>query len=80
MKNDFDLLQIQEENVALAQEVYRVAKVKYQEGVGSNLEVVEADAALVQAEINYLAALYDGLISKVELERALGLLKTDLNN
>lgn len=80
LKNDFDLLQVQEENVALAQEVYRVAKVKYQEGVGSNLEVVEADAALVQAEINYLAALYDGLISKVELERALGLLKTDLNN
>lgn len=80
LKNDFDLLKVQEENVALAQEVYRVAKVKYQEGVGSNLEVVEADAALVQAEINYLAALYDGLISKVELERALGLLKTDLNN
>ncbi len=64
----------------LAQEVYRVAKVKYQEGVGSNLEVVEADAALVQAEINYLGALYDGLISKVEVERALGLLKADLTN
>ncbi len=80
LKNDLSILKVQQENMELAQEVYRVAKVKYQEGVGSNLEVVEADAALVQAEINYLGALYDGLISKVEVERALGLLKADLTN
>ena len=66
--------------MALAQEVYDIARIKYQEGVGSNLEVVDADAALIEAEINFLAALYDGLISKVNLEKALGLLKADLNN
>jgi outer membrane protein TolC len=45
--------------------------------VGSNLEVVEADAALIEAEINYLTALYDGLVAKVDLEKALGILSTN---
>jgi len=80
LKNDLTLLEVQLENLDLAREVFGIAKIKYQEGVGSNLEVVDADGALIEAEINYLAALYDGLISKVDLEKALGLLKSDLNN
>lgn len=80
LKNDLSLLKVQEENLQLAKEVYQIARIKYKEGVGSNLEVVEADAALIQAEINYLGAIYDGLISKINLEKALGLLKPDLTN
>ncbi len=80
LKNDLNLLDIQRENLDLAQEVFEIARIKYQEGVGSNLEVVNADSALIEAEINYLAAMYDGLISKVNLEKALGLLKANLNN
>lgn len=80
LTNDLNILQVQQENRELAQEVFDIAKIKYSEGVGSNLEVVEADAALIEAEINYLSALYDGLIAKVDLERALGILKSDINN
>ena len=80
LQNDLSILKVQEENLTLAKEVYDIATIKYREGVGSNLEVVEADADLIQAEINYLGALYDGLVSKVNLEKALGLLKADLNN
>lgn len=80
LRNDLSLLEVQEANLKLATEVYQIARIKYKEGVGSNLEVVEADAALIQAEINYLGAIYDGLISKVNLEKALGLLKPDLTN
>ena len=80
LRNDLNLLDVQEENLKLATEVYQIARIKYKEGVGSNLEVVEADAALIQAEINYLGAIYDGLISKINLEKALGLLKPDLTN
>lgn len=80
LQNDLNILEVQQENLSLANEVYQIARVKYQEGVGSNLEVVQADSDLISAEINYLAALYDGLISKVNLEKALGLLKADLNN
>lgn len=80
LKNDLSILDVQEENLKLAQEVFQIARIKYNEGIGSNLEVVEADASLIEAEINYLGALYDGLISKVNLQKALGLLKTDLTN
>ena len=80
LRNDLSLLEVQETNLQLATEVYQIARIKYKEGVGSNLEVVEADAALIQAEINYLGAIYDGLISKINLEKALGLLKPDLTN
>lgn len=80
LKNDLNILDVQRENLELAQEVFDIAKIKYQEGVGSNLEVIDADGALTEAEINYLAALYDGLISKVNLEKALGLLKADLED
>jgi outer membrane protein TolC len=80
LRNDLSILEVQEENLTLAKEVFQIARIKYNEGIGSNLEVVEADASLIEAEINYLGALYDGLISKVNLEKALGLLKADLTN
>jgi len=80
LRNDLNILEVQQENLKLAEEVFKITRIKYQEGVGSNLEVVEADASLIEAEINYLGALYDGLISKVNLEKALGLLKADLTN
>jgi outer membrane protein TolC len=80
LRNDLNILEVQEANLQLATEVYQIARIKYKEGIGSNLEVVNADASLIEAEINYLGALYDGLISKINLEKALGLLQPDLTN
>ncbi|WP_439484049.1 TolC family protein [Cyclobacterium plantarum] len=73
--NSLKALDVQRENRDLALEVFDMAKIKYQEGVGSNLEVVEADSALKEAETNYFSALYDAFIAKVDLEKALGILK-----
>ncbi|MEX0883395.1 MAG: TolC family protein, partial [Cyclobacteriaceae bacterium] len=75
LKNSLKALEVQKENRLLAKEVFDMTNIKYKEGVGSNLEVVEADAALKEAETNYYAALYDALIAKVDLEKALGILK-----
>ncbi|MCH7398126.1 TolC family protein [Belliella sp. DSM 107340] len=74
LRNAIRTLNVQEENRELALEVFEMTKIKYQEGVGSNLEVVEADSALKEAETNYFSALYDALIAKVDLEKALGIL------
>jgi len=79
LANDLKVLKVQRESMDLAQEVYDMSKIKYNEGVGSNLEVVEADSDLIEAEINYLSALYDGLISKVDLEKALGIIHEGLD-
>lgn len=67
-------LRAEETNMELSLEVFEVTRTKYQEGVGSNLEVVEAENAYKQAETNYYVALYDAIIAKIELEKALGIL------
>lgn len=62
----------QQRNMDLAKEVLRVTKVKYEQGVGSSLEVTTAETALKEAENNYINSLYDMLINKVNLDKALG--------
>lgn len=65
-------LENQKRNMELAKEVLRVTKVKYEQGVGSSLEVTTAETALKEAQNNYITALYDLLINKVNLDKALG--------
>lgn len=76
LTNALDVLDSQRENLELAEEIARVAKIKFQEGVGSNLEVITAETDLRQAQTNYYAAIYDALIAKVNLEKATGTLLT----
>ncbi|AKD02622.1 TolC family protein [Pontibacter korlensis] len=76
LTNALDVLDAQQENLELAQEIARVAKIKFQEGVGTNLEVVTAETDLREAQTNYYAAMYDALIAKVNLEKASGTLLT----
>ncbi len=71
-QNNIDALKLQKENMELAEEVYKVTVIKYQEGVGSNIEVLNADASYKEAQTNYYAALYDALIVSVDLEKAYG--------
>jgi len=40
--------------MALAEKVARVTKIKYQQGVGSNIEVVDAESSLKEAQVNLL--------------------------
>jgi outer membrane protein TolC len=73
--NGVESLANQKSNIALAQEVLRVSKIKYEEGVGSSIEVTQAQTALQEAENNYIQALFTVLISKVDLQAALGIIK-----
>lgn len=72
--NSLENMRAQEENMKLALEVFQVTSIKYQEGIGSNLEVVDAESAYEEAQSNYFNALYDVLIAKVDMEKALGIL------
>jgi outer membrane protein TolC len=77
--NNLDALKIQQENMKLSEEVYLVALIKYQQGVGSSIELMNADADYKEAQINYFSALYDALISTVDLEKAYGKLAKSSN-
>ena len=72
IKNGMDNLKIQERNMKLANEVYRVSKIKYAQGVGSNLEILNAETSQREAETNYFSALYDTILNKISLDKALG--------
>jgi len=73
--NGLQTLKSQKENQELAAEVLRVSKIKYSQGVGSSIEVTQAETALEDADNKYIQGLYDALISKVDLEQAYGRIK-----
>jgi len=73
--NGIQSLNNQKRNRELAEEVLRVSKIKYQQGVGSSLEVTQAQTSLDDANDKYIQGLYDALISKVDLDKAYGRIK-----
>ncbi len=70
--NALKTLTSQKSNMDLASKVAKVTKIKYEQGIGSNLEVVTAEDSLRQAQTNYYAALFDVMIAKTDLEKAYG--------
>jgi outer membrane protein TolC len=70
--NGLQSLENQKRNMELSKEVLRISKVKYEQGVGSSLEVTAAETSLKESQNNYINALYESLINKVNLDRALG--------
>ncbi len=72
LENAIRTLQAQKANMDLAGNVARVTKIKYAQGVGSSLEVIDAEASLREAQINYYNALYDALVAKVDTDKAYG--------
>lgn len=73
--NGLQTLNDQKKNRALAEDVLRISKIKYQQGVGSSLEVIQAQTALQDADNTYIQGLYDALVSKVDLDKAYGRIK-----
>jgi outer membrane protein len=72
LRNSMLNLDVQERNKALAQSVFDNTKIKYQSGVGSSFELLQADTELQRAQGNYFQAMYDGYIAKINLDKALG--------
>lgn len=62
----------QRENVGLAKEVYDVIQLQYKNGIRAYLDVTIAETDLRTTRINYFNALYQVLVSKMDVQRALG--------
>ncbi len=73
--NSLSSLKNQQRNVVLAENVYNTTKIKYEQGIGSNTDVINADASLKESQTNLFAALYDYYIAKVDMDKALGNIK-----
>lgn len=78
-KSNYTNLQYLKENVSLAKDVYHVVSLQYREGIKIYLDVIVAQSDLRTAELNYYNALFQVLSSKIDLQKALGILSVQEN-
>lgn len=62
----------QKQNVTMSKDVYGIVSVQYKQGIVPYLNVITAEGNLTSSEINYLNSLFQVLLSKIELEKAMG--------
>lgn len=65
-------LQSQKRNMQLAENVFDVTKKKYEQGVGPNQEVINAQTSLKESQTNYFNAVYEMLVYKIDYLKAIG--------
>ncbi|NBC25066.1 MAG: TolC family protein [Bacteroidetes bacterium] len=59
-------------NLDLAEEIYQTTQIKFDEGVGSSVELRQAESDYYSAQSNQINAMYDLLDAYTELQKALG--------
>jgi outer membrane protein TolC len=67
-----DLAQVARSQVALAQQTLTQAQDRFAAGVTDNLEVIQAQESVANANENYISSLYALNIAKVTYARAVG--------
>lgn len=65
-------VEMQRKNLELAQKIYNTTQTKYKAGVGSSLEVTQAERELYNAQGAVISALYEVLAARYEIDKALG--------
>ena len=58
--------------INFAEETVQRAEARYNSGVGTNLDVLDAETSLAQARLFYLQDLYRSILSSFQLKRAVG--------
>ncbi len=72
--NAYNNLEAYQKNVELAQQVFDISTIKYKEGVGSSLEINDAESQLKTSQTQYLSGLLEYLLAKVDYQKATGAL------
>jgi outer membrane protein len=72
LKNSLHTLDAQERNMKLAERVFNTTKKKYEQGLGSSFEILQADQEYQTAQSNYFQSLYDAVNAKIGYYRSLG--------
>ncbi len=72
LKNALLNLDAQERNVGLAETVYNTTKKKFEAGVGSSFEVLQADSDWQTAQSNYFNVLYSAIVARIDFMTSLG--------
>ncbi len=65
-------LDLQKKNRTLAENVYTQTKKKYESGLASNTDITNTQTDLRTAETNYISAMYDAIVAKIDYLKAIG--------
>jgi outer membrane protein TolC len=65
---------LQERNTDFAQKQLRLATLRYQRGLASNFDIIDAENNLIQARSNYVSLVSDYHVAQIELKRVTGTL------
>jgi outer membrane protein len=68
-------LDLQERNLELARSVYNATKTKFEQGLGSSFEVLQADTDFQNAQGTYFGAMYYATVAKISYLYSLGKLQ-----
>ncbi len=71
-RESYDRAVAQRRAVDQAERGYEIARTQYRAGMGSQLQVTDAELALRQSEFNYAQAVYDYLSAQARLDAAVG--------
>ncbi len=71
-RNALENWENQKANLALAEHIYELTRTKYHEGVGSSVELIQAEQQLYISQQNEQQALYALVKAQMDLKRALG--------
>lgn len=67
-----DNYNIQKKNLALAEKIFNTVNTKHQEGLSTSLDVAIAESDLTETQTNYINSMYNLLVTKNALDKALG--------
>lgn|SRR6185437_5210105 len=79
-KSNLYSLSISKDNVALARRTYDIVQLQYLQGVVPYLNVITAESNLITSELTYETSLFQILSSKIDLEKAMGIITINKPN
>ncbi len=79
-QNALENIHDQKLNLDLAQSVYNDTYQQYQEGIGTSIDLIQAEASLRESQNNYFSRLLDLFIARLDLEQSKGNLIKFVNN
>lgn len=72
MNEALSIIDASKDNIGEAKEALRIAEASFDNGVGTNLDILDSQVTLSQIEKNYSEGIYDYLIAKAFLDRSIG--------
>ncbi|HVO74751.1 MAG TPA: TolC family protein [Ignavibacteriaceae bacterium] len=80
MKEARERVLAQGKSLNQAERAVEIAESRYNNGIGTQLEILDTQSSLTMAQTNYSQAIYDYLIAKAQWEKIIGSSNTNLNN